>query len=159
MRRPISGPPPEVFVGPPPPPRALLVDDSAIALRFLDSRLKPWCLRTDLVVTSQAALERLAERSYELIFLDVELGPGSELDGLTLCQKIKHSAAAVNSVVVIVSAHHSQTDRARGALAGCDHYLPKPIKESDLAKLLQRQGLTPPPDSPRTAAARASTAS
>lgn len=158
-REPVAAPPPGVFVGPPPPPRALLVDDSAIALRFLDTRLKPWGLRTDLVTTSQLALERLAQRSYELIFLDVELGPASELDGLTLCQQIKHSAAAVSSVVVIVSAHHSQTNRARGALAGCDHYLPKPIKEADLAKLLKRQGLTLLAPSPRPAAARATTTS
>ena len=145
---------PNVFVGPPPPPRALLVDDSAIALRFLESRLKPWGLRTDLVGNSQLALERLAQRSYDLVFLDLELGPASELDGLALCRQIKLSAAAVNSVLVMVSAHHSEIDRARGALAGCDAYLAKPLKESDLARLLKRQGLTPPPP-PRPAPALA----
>ena len=136
------------LVGPPPPPRALLVDDSPIALRFLETRLKPWGLRTDRVYTSAQALQHLAECSYELVFLDLELGPDSELDGLALCRQIKHTAAALNATLVMVSAHHSEVDRARGALAGCDAYLSKPLKDADLTRLLRRQGLPQPPPEP-----------
>jgi CheY-like chemotaxis protein len=138
------GPRAAAFVGPPSPPRALLVDDSNIALRFLASRLVPWCVRADTVSTSGQALSRLAERGYDFIFLDLELGAGSELDGLALCRHIKRSELAIDATVVMVSAHHSEIDRARGALAGCDAYLGKPLKESELAAVLRRQGLQPP---------------
>ena len=138
------------LIGPPPPPRALLVDDSPIALRFLETRLKPWGLRTDRVNTSAQALQQLAERSYDLVFLDLELGPDSELDGLALCRQIKRTAAALNATLVMVSAHHSEVDRARGSLAGCDAYLSKPLKDTDLTQLLRRQGLPQPrPDAQR----------
>jgi DNA-binding response OmpR family regulator len=121
-----------------------VVDDSDIARRFLTTRLLPWGVRSDPAVTSAQVIELLAQRSYDLIFLDIELGPESELDGLALCRHIKRSALAISATVIVVSAHHSEVDRARGSLAGCDVYLGKPIKEAELAALLRRQGLVPP---------------
>jgi CheY-like chemotaxis protein len=153
LRRPVPARPaplpaaaaaPPVFVGPPAPPRALVVDDSDIARRFLTSRLLPWGVRSDTAVTSAQVIELLAQRSYDLIFLDVELGLASELNGLALCRHIKRSALAISATVIVVSAHHTEVDRARGSLAGCDVYLGKPIKEAELAALLRRHGLVPP---------------
>jgi CheY-like chemotaxis protein len=164
---PVPGAAPPPFVGPPPPPRALVVDDSDIARRFLTTRLQPWGLRCDTAATSAQAVEWLARCSYQLVFLDVELGPDSELDGLALCRHIQRSALAIDATVVMVSAHHTEVDRARGALAGCDLYLGKPVKEAELATLLRRQRLVPPeglaarpvlPPAPATAAAAASPA-
>jgi CheY-like chemotaxis protein len=123
------------------PQIALVVDDSEIARRFLETRLQPWGLRIEHAATSAQATELLAQRSYDLVFVDVELGPDSELDGLALCRQIKRSAAAVHSVLIVVSAYHSELDRARGALAGCDAYLAKPLDSAELARLLKRLGL------------------
>ena len=141
---PVAPAAPPMFVGPPAPPRALVVDDSDIARRFLTGRLLPWGLRSDTASTSAQVIELLAQRSYEVIFLDVELGPDSEMDGLALSCLIKRSALAISASVIVVSAHNSEVDRARGSLAGCDGYLGKPIKEAELAMLLRRQGLRPP---------------
>ncbi len=124
-------------------PRALLVDYSIIALLFLEKRLEPWHIQCDTAASSQAALAMLAQHSYDLVFLDVELGTDSELDGLALCRQIKQTPASMNALVVMVSAHHGELDRVRGALAGCDAYLGKPLDEAELQRLLQRQGLRP----------------
>ena len=124
-----------------PTPRALLVDDSAIALRFLEVRLGGWQLEVDRAATSQAAIALLAQHSYDIVFLDIELGEASELDGLTLCQRIKHTPALMSAMVILVSAHHSELDRVRGALAGCDAYLAKPLDMHELQRLLSRQGV------------------
>jgi DNA-binding response OmpR family regulator len=122
-------------------PRVLLVDDSAIALRFLEVRLGGWQLEVDRAATSQAAIALLAQYSYDIVFLDIELGEASELDGLTLCQRIKHTPALLGATVILVSAHHSELDRVRGALAGCDAYLAKPLDMHELARLMDRQGV------------------
>lgn len=122
-------------------PRVLLVDDSAIALRFLEVRLAGWQLSVDRATTSQAAAALLAKHSYDIVFLDIELGAESELDGLTLCQRIKHSPALLGASVILVSAHHSELDRVRGALAGCDAYLAKPLDMRELQRLMDRQGV------------------
>jgi CheY-like chemotaxis protein len=122
-------------------PRVLLVDDSAIALRFLEVRLGGWQLNVDRAATSQAAIALLAQHSYDIVFLDIELGEASELDGLTLCQRIKHTPALLGAMVVLISAHHSELDRVRGALAGCDAYLAKPLDMHELKRLMDRQGV------------------
>jgi CheY-like chemotaxis protein len=131
-----------------PVPRALLVDDSSLALRFLETRLHPWGLQVEQATNSQIALDMLAQRSYGFAFLDVELGEGSELDGLALCRHIKQSPASMGLTVFMVSAHHSELDRVRGSLAGCDGYLSKPLDEAELARLLLRHGLQDPADQP-----------
>lgn len=128
-----------------PPPTALLVDDSEIALRFLETRLQRWGLVMDRALSSGRAIELMAKRHYDFVFLDVELGTSSPLDGLALCRHIKrtqerHTAA---SAVVMVSAKSQEMDRVRGSLAGCDAYLSKPLNDADLQGLMLRHGLKP----------------
>jgi CheY-like chemotaxis protein len=126
---------------------ALLVDDSAIAQRYLQLRLQRLGMDCDLAPGSARALELLAQRAYGFVFIDVELGEGSALDGLALCQHIKHQHHHVGGqtpVLVLVSAHHSELDRARGAFAGCDHYLAKPPEDEALHQLLSQHRTMPP---------------
>jgi CheY-like chemotaxis protein len=123
--------------------RALLVDDSTLALRFLQSLLERHGVITDTATTSQAALAKLAQRRADLVFVDVELGSDSTLDGLALCQQIKRGAGSASGEVprvALVSAHTSETDRARGLLAGCDAYFGKPIVEAELERFLAGSG-------------------
>lgn len=126
-----------------PAPTALLVDDSEIALRYLETRLQRWGLVMDRALSSGRAIELMAQRHYNFVFLDVELGATSHLDGLALCQHIKRQQrrAAIASVVFLVSAHANEIDRVRGNLAGCDAYLSKPLDEVALRRLLMRHGL------------------
>jgi CheY-like chemotaxis protein len=124
---------------------ALLVDDSEVALRFLETRLQRHGLHTQRATSSGRALEMLAQRNFDFIFLDVELGNASELDGLALCQHIKRQhrplGDAASAVVVMVSAHHAELDRVRGMLAGCDAYLAKPLDPAALSHLLAQHGV------------------
>lgn len=131
-----------------PPKHALLVDDSEIALRYLESRLQRHGLITQRALTSGKAIELLARDTFDLVFLDVELGVQSDLDGLALCQHIKRHhrhAGATPPAVVLVSAHHAEIDRARGALAGCDAYLGKPLDDDVLLRVLIQHGAAPAP--------------
>jgi CheY-like chemotaxis protein len=127
---------------------ALIVDDSEIALRFLETRLQRLTLRTERASTSGKAIELLSQKAYDFIFLDVELGPHSDMDGLSLCQHIKrqhhHVGGNHEPVVVMVSAFHSELDRARGALAGADAYVGKPLDEAVLTRLLVQNGVVLP---------------
>jgi CheY-like chemotaxis protein len=132
-----------------PPSTALLVDDSELALRFLQKKLAPYGLITECVANSEAAMKRLAQRRYDFVFLDMELGERSVLDGLALCQRIKQDAAAPN--VVMVTAHHTELDRVRAALAGCDGFLGKPLDEEELALYLERFGVRPAANAGRAA--------
>ena len=130
------------------PRRALLVDDSEIALRFLETRLSRFGLVTERALTSNRAIELMAatpQQPYDFVFLDVELGPASTLDGLALARHLKrqHGREGAGPVIVFVSAHASPTDRARGDLAGGDAYLGKPLDEVELQRVMLRHGLRP----------------
>src|SRR5262249_26250783 len=114
---------------------ALLVDDSEIALKFLERKLGELGLRARGVTDSDAALEQLKQQDFNYVFLAVELGPGSKLDGLALCRHIKRRSGRP-PVIAMVSAHATQTDRVRGSLAGCDAYLGKPLQASELAAVV-----------------------
>ena len=124
------------------PTSVLLVDSSDAALHALERQLQALGLRTETAPSSQRALELLALQKYDLVFVDVDLGPHSELDGLALCQHLKHSrpppAAAAAPKVVMVAAQASATDRVRGSFAGCDAYLVKPFDDDVLRRALRQ---------------------
>lgn len=126
---------------------ALLVDDSELALRLLELKLQRTGLRTRCALNSQQAVRALAQRPVDFIFLDVDLGPESELDGLALCRQIRHLPARPGRgapVLLMVSAHHDETDRVRASLAGCDGFLGKPLDDGVLRELLGQRGVQYP---------------
>ncbi|CAN5335249.1 hypothetical protein BH09PSE5_BH09PSE5_37820 [soil metagenome] len=123
----------------------LVVDDSPIALRFLEMRLRRLGYRVSSARTSAYALELLAEQSFSFVFLDVALGEGDGLDGLQLCRQLKernrHPGEAA-PLVIMVSGHMTPEDRLRAEFAGCDAYLGKPLDERELVNTLGRHDAT-----------------
>jgi CheY-like chemotaxis protein len=145
------------------PVSVLVVDDSEIAVRFLQRQLNELGIRTETASHSAQAVQLMARQRFDAVFLDVELGPASELDGLSLCQHLKRAhlpaGKGLPPKILIVSSHASATDRVRGAFAGCDAYLAKPIDDDALRRQLRQLGLladvAPKRKSRRTAEAAA----
>lgn len=119
----------------------LVVEDSAIARKFLQLRLQRLGYRVQTSTSGEDALDVLERRWFPIVFLDVALGPPGGIDGLQVCQQIKARAAspggAPTSVVLVTSAATS-SDRVRGSLAGCDAYLTKPLLEREFIEALRR---------------------
>lgn len=127
---------------------ALLVDDSAIAALFLQKCLQAFGLHITTAAHSSRATLLMSQQRFDFIFLDVELGEDSPMDGLTLCQQIRRRPVPAGEqppVVVMVTAHRRELDRVRGTLAGCDAYLSKPVKQAELDQLMRRHGVEPAP--------------
>ncbi len=122
---------------------ALLVDDSDIALRFMLRLLHGIGVRAESATFSARALELARSIGPDVVFLDVELGPASELDGFELCQRFKQmvNARGEPMKVVMVTAHDAASDRVKGTFVGCDAYLPKPLDEDTLRRTLRDLGL------------------
>ena len=139
-------------------PLVLVVDDSEVAQRFMVRQLDGLGLHAEAASHSARALHLMSLQRYDIVFVDVDLGPASELDGLSLCQRIKQAkrppGTGLAPKVVMVSAHASATDRVRGTLAGCDGYLAKPLDDKTLVGQLRRVGLLAEP--PRARSSRRS---
>ena len=124
-------------------PRALLVDDSEIALQYLRRQLEHYGLQLDMARHSDRALDLLGQHNYDMVFLDIDLGDDSRMDGLTLCHQICKRLPLPGrsaSTVVMVSAFHDPVNRVRGTLAGAAGYLGKPLDGLALDRLMQQQG-------------------
>ncbi len=115
--------------------RALIVDDSPTARKHIELALRRFGLEIEFAESGEQALRRLAERPYDIVFLDVVL-PGT--DGYQVCKAIKASRAHRHIPVVMLTSNSSPIDRIRGLFAGCDMYLTKPVQLEAFEKAVRR---------------------
>jgi twitching motility two-component system response regulator PilG len=124
-----------VQVEEPPAPTVLVVDDSSTIRKQLELELKLLGVQVDAVESGEQAFESLARKTYDLIFLDVVL-PGA--DGYQICKTIKKDKVRKKTPIIMLTSKSSPFDRVRGALAGCDTYLTKPVKQSLFQKTVKK---------------------
>ncbi|HPU51256.1 MAG TPA: response regulator [Burkholderiaceae bacterium] len=117
-------------------PRVLVVDDSPTVRRQLAVAMHRMGLDSEGVSSAREALDTLATRRYELVFVDVVM---PEMDGYQLTREIKRSKLLRPMPVVILTSRSSPFDLARGALAGCNSYLVKPVSLQSLRETVARQ--------------------
>ena len=116
-------------------PRALIVDDSPTVRRQLSVALHQIGLESEAVASAHEALEVLTMRRYELVLADVVM---PDMDGYKLTRAIKRNRALRGMPVIILTSRSSPFDLARGALAGCNSYLVKPVSMQSLRTTVQR---------------------
>ncbi len=118
----------------------LVVDDSAIARAFLAQRLTAYRYQVHLANDGEQALAMCAEQAFDIVFVDVTLGGENSVDGLRVCQRLKRHPrlpGSASPAVVVVTGDASASTRVRGALAGCDSYLVKPLLEAEFLAALR----------------------
>jgi twitching motility two-component system response regulator PilG len=103
--------------------RALVVDDSQTVRTQLASVMSNIGMACDIADGAKSALAQLANCQYDLIYVDVLM---PDMDGYTLTREIKRDRSN-KAPVIILTSQSSPFDRARGALAGCDIFLTKPV--------------------------------
>ena len=119
----------------PPAPIALVVDDSSTIRKQIELELKLFSIQVDTAESGEQAFDLLAQKSYDIVFLDVVL-PG--VDGYQICKTIKKDKAKKKMPVIMLTSKSSPFDRIKGALAGCDTYLTKPVKQSSFQKVVKK---------------------
>jgi len=124
-------------VAPPPSGLVLVVDDSDLALKFMQSRLSQLGYTGQLARSGEEALAMVASYDFKFVFLDVMM---SGLDGYQTCRAIKQykSRNGTAPVVVMLTSRGGTIDKIRGTMAGSDAYLTKPLNEKLLAAVLTK---------------------
>jgi two-component system KDP operon response regulator KdpE len=127
--------------------RILVVDDDPQIRRVMRVTLTGQSYEVDDATTGETALERLRERRFDLVLLDINM-PG--MGGIETCRAIRqHSDIAI--IMLTVRDHEADTVQALDA--GADDYVTKPFKSSELSAriraALRRSPSTQGPPSPQ----------
>lgn len=109
--------------------RVLIVEDDRVSQKMARDALQAAGYETDEVDSGELALQKVAEDTPDLIVMDIRL-PG--IDGLETTRRLKADPRTAAIPVVAVTAHAMPEDEAMIREAGCDAYMPKPLRFSAL---------------------------
>ncbi|GAB4348819.1 MAG: response regulator [Candidatus Abyssubacteria bacterium] len=118
--------------------RVLVVDDEEELVQTLVERLQLRNIDAEGVTTGSDAMERLQEREFDVVILDVKM-PG--IDGLDLLRRIKKLRPSLN--VILLTGRGSARESEIGLEEGAFDYLVKPINIEDLIKRMKEAARTP----------------
>lgn len=117
------------------PMELLVVDDNAINRKVMEGLLGRDGHRITSVASGQEALSTLAERSFDLVFMDIEM---PEMNGIETMGHIKTSTdpRVANTPVVALTGNVGDDDRAHYLASGMRDTIAKPIDPERLRQVL-----------------------
>jgi twitching motility two-component system response regulator PilG len=115
--------------------RVMVVDDSHTIRRSAEIFLKRAGHEVFLAEDGFDALAQVNELVPDLIFCDVLM---PRLDGYQTCAIIKRNARLASVPFVMLSSKDGVFDKARGRIAGADHYITKPFTNEQLLHAVQQ---------------------
>ena len=114
----------------------LLVEDNLVAQKVAGGVLKKMGCRVEIAANGQEALDRLQNKTYDIIFMD---GSMPVMDGFETARRIREmEASSRRTPIVAMTAHAMKGDRERFLSVGMDDYMTKPIRRETIQALLTR---------------------
>lgn len=131
-------PPLSTLVQPTSPPiNCLLVEDNIINQIVAREMLKSCNTNVKVVNNGQEAVEELAEHpgQYQIVFMDIQM---PQLDGYAATEFIRQKLALIDLPIIGLTAHAFKEERDRCYQVGMTEVLSKPVKRSDLFRVINR---------------------
>lgn len=110
--------------------RIMVVDDDDEICRYLVEELSKDYVVSG-AVNGKIAFEQILRDMPDLVISDIMM---PEIDGITLCQKLKHNINTNHIPVVLLTAKNAEEDRLQGIDTGADAYIVKPFSIDVLRK-------------------------
>ncbi len=124
----------------PPPLRILVVDDEETLRETLTSSFTREGHTVAAVTSGVEAIERASTEQFDVILLDVALGPGP--NGYEVCRSLRERRNVVP--IIMLTALDTEADAVQGLEAGADDYVTKPFGLAELRSrvraVLRRSG-------------------
>ncbi len=111
--------------------KVLVIDDSNTIRRSAEMYLRQAGYEVLLAEDGFDALAKISDHRPQVIFVDIMM---PRLDGYQTCALIKQNPTFRSTPVIMLSSKDGVFDRARGRLAGSDHYLTKPFTKEGLVQ-------------------------
>ncbi|OHW62524.1 transcriptional regulatory protein WalR [Andreesenia angusta] len=106
--------------------KILIVDDEPILVKGLKYSLEQDGYEVEVAYDGIDALEKEAEKEYDLVILDIML---PEIDGLEVCQRIRERSEVP---IIMLTAKNEDIDKILGLEHGADDYMTKPFNILEL---------------------------
>jgi two-component system, OmpR family, phosphate regulon response regulator PhoB len=106
--------------------KILIVDDQLEVRELVQVTLEIGDYQILAAENGQQALEVAQAEHPDIILLDIMM-PGSNVDGLEVCRRIKNDPDMSRTTIVMLSAKGQESDIAAGRQAGADDYFTKPF--------------------------------
>ena len=116
-------------------PQVLVVEDNSINQKLIVSILKN-NFSTDLATNGEVAIRLAQKKKYDTILMDIHLGDG--IDGLAATEIIRKNAMNATTPVIAVTGYTMIGDKERILEGGCNYYLRKPYKKTELLNVIDR---------------------
>ncbi|BBF91955.1 response regulator [Blastochloris tepida] len=113
-----------------PKPHVLIIDDAITVRMFYRDVLEASGFAVDEAFNGFEALERMAEASYDLVVVDVNM---PRMDGYTFLGRLRSQAEGAGIPAIMISTEAEDIDRQRAFAAGANLYLVKPVTPDCLA--------------------------
>jgi diguanylate cyclase (GGDEF)-like protein len=114
----------------------LLVDDQPANLDLLSNLLEEQGYEVRQAIRGTVALQAVASAQPDLILLDINM---PELDGYTVCQRLKADAQTKDIPVIFVSALDEAWDKVKAFSVGGVDYITKPFKVIEVLARVENQ--------------------
>jgi DNA-binding response OmpR family regulator len=111
--------------------RVLVVEDEPDVANLIKHTLEQGQdLRVELVASGDAALKAAAERTPDLVILDLNL---PVLSGIEVCRILRMRPGTERVPIIMLTARATEDDRVIGLDVGADDYITKPFSPRELA--------------------------
>lgn len=114
----------------------LLVDDQPKNLRLLSDLLEEEGYEVQQAINGTVALQAAALAPPDLILLDIHM---PDMDGYTVCQRLKSEAQTKSIPVIFVSASDEAWDKVKAFSSGGSDYITKPFKVVEVLARVENQ--------------------
>ena len=116
------------------PMKILIGEDNQMNQQLVIMILKRLGYEADIAVNGKEVLEIVSEKTYDLIFMDVQM---PEMDGLEATRMIR-LCLSVQPVIIAMTANAMLGDREECLRAGMDDYISKPLNFEELVRMLEK---------------------
>jgi CheY-like chemotaxis protein len=110
-------------------PKILIADDNAQNVELLEAYLAGVDCEIAIATDGEETLQAVQRFAPDLVLLDVMM---PRLSGFEVCRKIRSDPDRRDTLILMVTALNEPSDFERGAQAGTDDFLTKPVNKLEL---------------------------